>query len=403
MPITCLLYFLEAWSHLGHQEFQGDLEVDVENPLLKPPNFGFLRILRGCDNPFTEQPLGLIQLLCKSVGLKCTDERDRIYGVMFLAHNWRRGYLLANYSLTVSDVFQEAMISYLQNFGSISFLEHANFSYEKYESIKDRTPSWVPDWRKRPIKTTFGDEIPEIGRRGNYPLVARVIGNILHTTGINITKVQKYYGNILGHDGVLSTPIQEFWAVFNNIVQNATYPTDLASRSRRLFWLLADRGQVSGLDSEDDLDICAFETFISFFDSILNSGADDGLTSSSDELNTLRFDLKGSGIRGNGEHWLMFKLLNRLACNQFDSLMPFISQTGSIGLAPPNVQPGDELWLIPTCKRPIVLRPQNGKHIVLGYSWFDNDRIWEPCGGTRDFLTEGDESGDYKVQPVLLE
>jgi hypothetical protein len=150
------------------------VKIDAENPLIVNPNLGFYKILRGRDNPSTAERLDFINLLCRSTDLKCTDERDRIYGLMLLTQGWQEGNLIANYSLTVSEVFREAMISYLQNYGSILFLEHTYFSYENFEDIKDRTPSWIPDWRKRPLKNIFDGSTLEIKRKREYPLVAHI-------------------------------------------------------------------------------------------------------------------------------------------------------------------------------------------------------------------------------------
>lgn len=83
-------------------------------------------------------------------------------------------------------------------------------------------------------------------------------------------------------------------------------------------------------------------------------------------------------------------------------LAPFISRTGSIGLAPLETQPKDEVRLIPTCPSPVILRPCNGKYLVLGRAWFDNDIYWGHLGGVRDFLTEGDMFGEYKVVAICL-
>jgi hypothetical protein len=38
-------------------------------------------------------------------------------------------------------------------------------------------------------------------------------------------------------------------------------------------------------------------------------------------------------------------------------LAPFVCGNGSIGLASPHTEPGDEVWLILTCYNPIILRP----------------------------------------------
>jgi hypothetical protein len=59
------------------------------------------------------------------------------------------------------------------------------------------------------------------------------------------------------------------------------------------------------------------------------------------------------------------KFLYRLTFHFLGKLMLFISRPGAIGLAPKHTQPGDEVLLIPTCERPIFLRPQDGKHLVL--------------------------------------
>jgi len=60
---------------------------------------------------------------------------------MFLSHGWQENDLVIDYSSAVSEVFRQAVIPCLKVYGSIEFLEHANFSYSGYEYIEDKTPS----------------------------------------------------------------------------------------------------------------------------------------------------------------------------------------------------------------------------------------------------------------------
>jgi hypothetical protein len=252
------------------------------------------------------------------------------------------------------------------------------------------------------LRNIYDHSTLEIKRKGENPLVAHIFRNILYTAGIKITQVQQYYGNLLGHDEIPRVDLREFWVAFNDVVQNATYPIDLGSRAHRLFWLLVDRGETS-FSSDDELNTVAFERVSSFFGYILNLLAADAPTLSSCTMDGLQNPLRDDGAQGSKENWWIFKFLMKVFFKQLDLLSPFISQTGSIGLAPPHTQPGDELWLIPTCKRPIVLRPHNRKHLVLGNAWFDDEKLWESCGGMCEFLTEGEEIGNYKVQAIWLE
>jgi hypothetical protein len=80
--------------------------------------------------------------------------------------------------------------------------------------------------------------------------------------------------------------------------------------------------------------------------------------------------------------------------------MPFISRTGLIRLDPEQTQPGDEVWLIPTCERPIILRPRNGKHLVLGRGQLDDGDPWGAYGGMREHLVEGEEIGGLQMEAI---
>jgi hypothetical protein len=390
MPLKCLLHFLNSGRQITARRFKSNAESGFRGTIPALVFFSserFVSALRKADKPFSETPRDFLKLLAGSAYLQCTDERDRIYGLMFLAHDWQAGYIITNYSLSVSDVFRDAMVSYMRHYGSISFLQHAYYLYENNKNIMDKTPSWVPEWRKERLSVDTLKQIPGMGSI-ERSLVAHISGNILYTEGIKITKVELCYGNFFGEDIRSTLSLNELWTGFNDIVENATHPSSKAARARRLWWLLGDIRPLSETDWADEHDTVALEHL--FYSNRFNCCSMEKFRDLLD-------------FRSSKTNVLMFTLLNGLFLSQLHFQRPFIDETGSIGLAPLYTQPGDELWLIPTCKYPVVLRPQNGKHIVLGAAWFDKEEIWEQVGGKCDCMTAGEQFGNYKAEPLCLE
>jgi hypothetical protein len=110
-------------------------------------------------------------------------------------------------------------------------------------------------------------------------------------------------------------------------------------------------------------------------------------------------------FREGGGYWgyIMNGAFTKLCLSRGGGLQPFVSQQGAIGLAPPSTQPGDEIWLIPTCKSPIILRLHDGKYFVLGRACLGKNDPWEILGQMPEHLTEGEEIAGYKVEAICLQ
>lgn len=155
---------------------------------------------------------------------------------------------------TIAEVFQEAMVSFLKIYGSDAFLEDANFSYHGKERIKDKTPSWVPDWRKANQRNWWHKT--RLRQSDKFPLPAHVSGSFLHTVGVMVAEVGEYYGGLLGNDSSLDFPVKQFFDTFRAIVDAAMYPKEYLDRWRRLSCLLTEGRYPSpqALDQQDPYD-----------------------------------------------------------------------------------------------------------------------------------------------------
>lgn len=88
--------------------------------------------------------------LCMDLrGTKCTDPRDRVYGLLGILDNG--DYLKAivpDYSKSVSEVYISVVLEYIATTKSVDFLLscHKDSREEISVSTADALPTWVPDW-----------------------------------------------------------------------------------------------------------------------------------------------------------------------------------------------------------------------------------------------------------------
>jgi hypothetical protein len=364
-----------------------------------PSRFAKL-LARGNALGSTEKPT-LLENLCSATELKITDARDIMYGLMFLAYNWHENDLIADYSMTMSEVFKESMISYLNVYNSVVFLKHANLLSHAPDSLYKGHPSWVPDWTKS-CHGAHSTAI-EIRRKEESPLIAHVSGNYLYTTGVKISVVYQVYWDLLDSD-VGSVSGRKFFDEFRRIIREARFPQDLTSKTRHLSYLLTRQIFSDDLPLDDDRFAEVGDDFQCLSDRILSPKDNDIFSESFLTLDGARHLVRILGTHQQDD-WArrMYSHLTRLILTSPSGLHPFVSQTGAMGLAPQSAQPGDEIWFIPTCTNPIALRPLNGNYLVVGRAFLGSGNFWEVFGRTDQHIKEGDEIGGHLVQTVCLQ
>ena len=88
-----------------------------------------------------KRDLMLQPILQETRDAKCSDQRDRIYGVLNLVEESNRLGIKPDYTKTTVQVFQDVMLSSVSRTRSLSLLTCCELHGER-----DDIPSWVPNW-----------------------------------------------------------------------------------------------------------------------------------------------------------------------------------------------------------------------------------------------------------------
>ena len=88
------------------------------------------------------------ELMERTQPCKCSDPRDRVYGVLNMLDSWERNAMIKpDYTKTVIQVYRDAVLSIVSRTKSISVLEHCEMQEQPLESPDSlQFPSWVRNW-----------------------------------------------------------------------------------------------------------------------------------------------------------------------------------------------------------------------------------------------------------------
>jgi hypothetical protein len=86
-----------------------------------------------------------LDVLADGRDLDATDPRDKIYGFIALIHPYFVKDLKPDYELPVGKVYTNFCIALMRADLSLNFLSHSNWTPDQ-----DTSPSWVPDWNRKP-------------------------------------------------------------------------------------------------------------------------------------------------------------------------------------------------------------------------------------------------------------
>ena len=87
-------------------------------------------------------------LIERSQQCKCSDPRDRVYGVLYMLKTFERDAIIKpDYTKTVSQVYRDVVTSILDHTDKISILGYCEMQEQPLESSDSlQLPSWVPNW-----------------------------------------------------------------------------------------------------------------------------------------------------------------------------------------------------------------------------------------------------------------
>lgn len=168
--------WLLRYSPQGHDEYRKWYEVQEER---------FRLLLRL----FYRSPLSLRWLLDNFRGSKCSDQRDRIYATLSLLFPEEQELgIVPDYSLSVLEVFRDAVARYIQSLQTLSILRDI---VPSQASQQPEWPSWVPDW-----SVTTDTKAPDFIVFASGPLkgyATYIDRNTLRVAGVRIGVVEEVW------------------------------------------------------------------------------------------------------------------------------------------------------------------------------------------------------------------
>jgi hypothetical protein len=385
-----------------------------------PPRFGRIN---SCTEPmigstFSDHDLNLLSILSSSYKLECTDNRDRIYGLMYLANDFVEGDIVVDYNVSVTQVYTSFAEFVLRKMSSLNFLLEAGMGKQVSQAQNlFATPSWVPDWTRAP-KSIVGPELDfshcNTVARSASPVI-RPGSEVLEAYGLRLTTVQTTI-DIPSAMELYNTSIAAFLEICWSLVESACKTSHKTS-------------QDSGSDEDKLLKWDALVKVLTAVDNYFPNDENKRkqfrhlLVDSANRLRSAFFrpqnqqdaqlaqklpmsKLVGepsqfpstnnsAGERGDiGQTWF------RMMVNVMIRHIPFVGIGGEIGLLPRSAASGDEVWMVLGCERVLILHPQGKLYQVVGEGYLDGFSSREMTLKMKEDISVGEFLCGFMVEPI---
>ncbi|KAJ4305640.1 hypothetical protein N0V90_001171 [Kalmusia sp. IMI 367209] len=135
---------------------------------------------------FRQTGRSLYSLIFRNVYRACADPRDKIYGILGLAHPTIAARITPNYSASVEDAYKDVFLSYSTYSHRADMLCACDLGFRKIDG-----PSWIPDWTAIPessvrISSLMSHDVSAACMEYVPPDVLRIIGvhcAVVHDVG----------------------------------------------------------------------------------------------------------------------------------------------------------------------------------------------------------------------------
>ncbi|KAL8692430.1 MAG: hypothetical protein Q9224_003958, partial [Gallowayella concinna] len=161
-----------------------------------------------------DQP-SLRTILRRTKNAQCSDQRDRIYGVLNLVKEQERLGIKPDYGKSVYEVFRDLMVSSIFEYGDLTLLTCCEFQDEH-----DSMPSWIPNWSNpRTSKEIWGAR----ACWNSLPQASYNDGDaFLTVTGYHAAVITKTTEILTSTSSILATPdkvpqLRETYAAFKRL------------------------------------------------------------------------------------------------------------------------------------------------------------------------------------------
>lgn len=276
----------------------------------------------------------LLELVRDTSGLKCADDKDKIYAVLSLANDG--GDIEPDYSLSTIEVYRQLAINSM-NCNRLDFLSDCELGSRKLNG-----PSWIPDWTTE--RMTRGIDFCNAAKFAHQPVHVNSAEGWIRVTAVRV-------GTVVDVD-VVSIPSQDPSLILDEIVRLLS--ADIES--------LTYKTGCSLMEAFSGTLICS-----GFRPRVPSNPRTPTLQKSMDILRSVLAEGDGFGFQDtlDLEEWIYLSEAHSYTKNR--ALVR--TEEGYIGLAPSDAKVGDTILAILSSESFTVVRPApgiKGRYNVVG-------------------------------------
>lgn len=389
--------------------------VDASPKIHLPPRFGEVdsstKPISG--STLDNKDLGLLSVLEKSYKLKCTDDRDRVYGLLYLSADYQEGDIEVNYDFSLLQVFASIPHFVLQRYKSLNFLLSAGLCKTPHSDLSKSQisiPSWIPDWTQAPsrmhVSEGFGTSmnIPPI--ISSFQPAIDMTRKSLHAYGIHIATISKITQIPTGME-FYELPIATFtdlcWSIIRMSLSTSLQipPDQLEDSDLQPQWQALVRAlvQIDHYYPEDQ------DKYEYFRDTVISKSANSlqELSLNPGDRNLIESNMMALIVQAK----LHFpndcgQTFVRLMYTSLIKHAPFVGLRGEIGISPISSVSGDEAWNVFGCDKVLIMRPRGKYHEVVGEGYIEGYVRGEVLPDLSGDLNVGDTIHGCVVQQIEL-
>lgn len=344
--------------------------------------------------------LGLLELLVTFRTHKCTDPRDKIFGILGLVTDDRERAFEVDYSMTVNTVYQKLVWHSIATSDSLNIL-----AWAWSKTRRPGLPSWVPDWSAPGSNPSIGyktwrwSDAAELHSAGVWTKAGLSFADDLGTLKVRVLSPKKV---------VLVQPLDDFAyrdgfifvevAIINYFRKANWFSHGTEEVTREAFRRTLIANYLDGKSISREL----YTAFSNWFDrEIMASRGINSRVDKSPETLMPRFDMaleylinEAGSYSPQREHpWLeSYKPVNEDLENKFiwaiaNSITQsfFILENGYVGLGPENTKIGDSVCIPLGGEVPIVIQDTGDSYYeFIGECYVHNAMNRKPPKGQED-------------------
>ncbi|KAF8854517.1 HET-domain-containing protein [Acephala macrosclerotiorum] len=292
---------------------------------------------------------------------RCTDPRDKIYGLLGIIQSEEVNLIVPDYSSPVPIVYEQVALKLIEHSRSLNIFSQICSRSMKTNGVTNAgLPSWVPNWTSEGSHIQFVALADRLRNIGHYSASA---GTSAHVKLVAQGKIV-LRGTLIGSCGLLSEPNDseneynyDLFKGWRDLVANKLgllYANNISTTYDDVYWQT----------------LCA-----SIISRTSDSGSFQDVRISNDSLQRFRYDDWWISYRNghkdlNSKHQITSEVKKVREILEFLGLVArstkmrrlFISkEDGLLGLAPMDAEVGDRIALLEGGSVPYILRPKVGR------------------------------------------